>query len=231
MRTISILFGRTAELWWDGLARLLGEMDQFQVAGICSSGLEVIQKASALKPDIILLDEEMSGGDCVEVAQNMNKISPETNIVIITKPYKNIDVNSIFKTKAKAYIDKDISLVELVRAIENVVRGDMVVISPLVASKMLQYLDQSAGQKSIVRYEFDINLSNRETEILSLLANKGTTNRQIADLLVISENTVKTHLASIIRKMNVSNRQQAAAKAREIGIVPVVKVTSNSILK
>jgi len=222
MRTISILFGRTAELWWDGLARLLGEMGQFQVAGICSSGLEVIQKASALKPDIILLDEEMSGGDCVEVAQNMNKISPETNIVIITKPYKNIDVNSIFKTKAKAYIDKDISLVELVRAIENVVRGDMVVISPLVASKMLQYLDQSAEQKSIVRYEFDINLSNRETEILSLLANKGATNKQIADLLVISENTVKTHLASIIRKMNVSNRQQAAAKAREIGIVPAV---------
>jgi len=130
-------------------------------------------------------------------------------------------VNSIFKTKAKAYIDKDISLVELVRAIENVVRGDMVVISPLVASKMLQYLDQSAGQKSIVRYEFDINLSNRETEILSLLANRGTTNKQIADLLFISENTVKTHLASIIRKMNVSNRQQAAAEAREIGIVPV----------
>jgi len=130
-------------------------------------------------------------------------------------------VNSIFKTKAKAYIDKDISLVELVRAIENVVRGDMVVISPLVASKMLQYLDQSAGQKSIVRYEFDINLSNRETEILSLLANRGTTNKQIADLLFISENTVKTHLASIIRKMNVSNRQQAAAVAREIGIVPV----------
>ncbi len=130
-------------------------------------------------------------------------------------------MNSIFKTKAKAYIDKDISLVELVRAIENVVRGDMVVISPLVASKMLQYLDQSAGQKSIVRYEFDINLSNRETEILSLLANRGTTNKQIADLLFISENTVKTHLASIIRKMNVSNRQQAAAEAREIGIVPV----------
>ncbi len=209
-------------MWWDGLARLLGEMDQFQIACICRTGLDVIQEASALKPDIILLDEEMSGGDCVEVSQNMNKISPETNIVIITKPYKDIDVNSIFKTRAKAYIDKDISLVELVRAIENVVRGDMVVISPLVASKMLQYLDQSAEQKSIGRLEFDINLSNRETEILSLLANKGTTNKEIAELLCISENTVKTHLASIIRKMNVSNRQQAAAKAREIGIVPAV---------
>ena len=219
MKTIRILFGRTVELWWDGLARLLSEIDQFQIAGICCSGLDVIQEASTLKPDIILLDEEMSGGDCVEVAQNINKISPETNIVIITKPYKNIDVNSIFKTKAKAYIDKDISLVELVKAIENVVRGDMVVISPLVASKMLQYLDQSAEQKTVGRIEFDINLSNRETEILSLLANKGTTNKEIAELLCISEHTVKTHLASIIRKMNVSNRQQAAAKAREIGIV------------
>ena len=95
----------------------------------------------------------------------------------------------------------------------------MVVISPLVASKMLQYLDQSAEQKTVGRIEFDINLSNRETEILSLLANKGTTNKEIAELLCISEHTVKTHLASIIRKMNVSNRQQAAAKAREIGIV------------
>ena len=220
MKKISILFGRTAELWWDGLSRLLGEVDQFHIAGVCNSGLEVIQGAERLKPDIILLDEEMSGGDCVEMAQNMNRLSPETSIVIITKPYKNIDVNSIFKTKAKAYIDKDISLVELIKAIENVARGDMVVISPLVASKMLQYIDQSAEQKSLPRHEFDINLSNRENEILSLLANRGTTNKQIADLLVISENTVKTHLASIIRKMNVSNRQQAAAKAREMGIVP-----------
>lgn len=220
MKTISILFGRTAELWWDGLSRLLDEVDHFKLAGICCSGLDVIQEASVLKPNIILLDEEIPGCDCVEVAQNMNKISPETNIIVITKPYKNIDVNPIFKTRAKAYIDKDISLVELVKAIENVVRGDMVVISPLVAAKMLQYLDQKEKQKDVGRHEFDVNLSNRETEILSLLANRGTTNKEIAELLCISENTVKTHLASIIRKMNVGNRQQAAARAREIGIVP-----------
>ena len=151
MKKISILFARTAELWWDGLAKLLDELDQFQIAGICCNGLDTIREASILKPDIILLDEEMSGCDCVEVARNMNKISPETSIIIITKPYKNIDANSIFKTRAKAYIDKDITLSELIKAIENVVSGEMVVISPLVASKMLQYLDQGGEDKRDLR--------------------------------------------------------------------------------
>jgi len=220
MKKISVLFARTAELWWDGLARLMGEMGQFQIVGICSTGLETIREASSLKPDIILLDEEMSGCDYVEVSQNMNKISPETNIIVITKPYKNIDVNSIFKTRAKAYIDKDITLTEMVKAIENVVRGGMVVISPLVATSMLKYLDQAGQETGAARREFDISLSKRETEILSMLAHRGSTNKEIAEALCISENTVKSHFANIMWKMNVRNRQQAANLAREIGILP-----------
>jgi DNA-binding NarL/FixJ family response regulator len=222
MKKVGILFARNNELWWDGLARLLDEMDQFQIVGICSNGLDTIREASTLRPDIILLDEEMAGCDCVEVARNMNRISPETNVIIITKPYKNIDVNSIFKTRAKAYIDKDITLAELSKAIENVARGGMVAISPMVASKMLQYLDQATEDKNVVRHEFNINLSKREVEILALLASKGASNREIAEALFISENTVKSHLANIMWKMNVSNRQKAAALAREIGIVPTL---------
>jgi len=223
MKRISILFARTAELWWDGLAKLVDELDQFQIAGICCNGLDTIREASMLKPDIILLDEEMSGCDCVEVARNMNNISPETSIIIITKPYKNIDANSIFKTRAKAYIDKDITLSELIKAIENVVSGGLVVISPLVASKMLQYLDQGGEDKRMTRHEFNINLSKRETEILAMVASKGASNKEIAEAMFISENTVKSHLANIMWKMNVSNRQQAAALAREIGIVPALR--------
>ena len=223
MKIISVLFARTSELWWDGLARLLAEMHQFQIVGISCTGLETIEAASKLRPDVILLDEEMSGCDCIEVAQNMNSISPDTNIMIITKPYKNIDTNSIFKTRAKAYIDKDITITDLVKAIDNVSKGGMVVISPLVALKILENLDKENEEKEFTHHEFDISLTKRETEILSLLAFKGVTNKEIADKLYISENTVKTHLASIIRKMNVGNRQQAAAKAREIRLFKLPK--------
>lgn len=219
-KTISILFARNNELWWDGLEKLLSAIDQFEVAGICASGIETMKVAAAIKPDIILLDEELSECDYVEVAQNMNKLSPETGIIVVTKPYKNIDINLIFKTRAKGYLDKDITLEELVRAIGNVARGGMVAISPLVAERMLQQLDRAeAVSRKETRHEFDISLSKREKEILTLLATKGTTNREIAEALCITENTVKSHLANIMWKMNVRNRQQAAALARESGMI------------
>jgi DNA-binding NarL/FixJ family response regulator len=227
MSIIRILFARSSELWWDGLERLLKEREQYEILGICCNGLDTIQKATLIKPDIILLDEEMADCGSVEVAQNMNKISPDTHIIMIIKPYKNIDINVIFKSRAKGYIDKDITLDELVKAIENVTKGGMVVISPLVAKHMLRYLDQSENltkpeeNDDIKRKEFEVNLSKRELQILTLLAMKGNTNKEIADVLYISENTVKSHVANIIWKMNVRNRQQAAAVAREKGILQV----------
>lgn len=222
MRKVRILIARNAELWWDGLVKLLPDLEQFQLVGVCSTGLDTISKVAEIKPDIILLDEEILDCDCIEAAQRTSKLSPATRVIIIMKPYKPIDIGSIFKTKARGYIDKDITLDGLIGAIDNVMRGETVVISvmpPYAAEKMLYDLKQDEETIKSARPEFDKNLSKREIEILALIALKGISNREIGAELFISENTVKSHLANIMWKMNVNNRQQAATLAREKGLL------------
>jgi DNA-binding NarL/FixJ family response regulator len=216
---IRILFARTGELWWDGLTRLLNEHEQFEIVDVCYDEPEATRKTKLLKPDIVLLDEEMLGHGSGEVTKSLNQIHPDTHIIIVSKPYKDIDVVSIFKMRARAYIDRDITLEELIETVEKVVKGGMVVISPLVATHLLRFLGQITNGKEAMRKEFDINLSKREMQILELLTVKGTTNKEIASELCITENTVKSHIANIMWKMNVRNRQQAAALAREKGII------------
>ena len=161
----------------------------------------------------------IEGGDCGELAQRINELHPEINIIIVIKPYKNISLSTSFKARAKAYIDKDITYQELESCIHYVAKGGVVVISPLVAQKLLEQVAYYGNTMS-TRVEYDVGLSKREKEVLTLLAQKGTSNKGIAEALHITENTVKAHLSSILEKMQVRNRQQAAILARERGIIP-----------
>ena len=157
-------------------------------------------------------------GDCGEVAQRINELHPEIEIIIVMKPYQDINYASSFKARAKAYINKDITYAGLESSIRHVAKGGVVVISPLVAQKLLEQV-ASYGNAVNVRAEYNVGLSKREKEVLALLAEKGTTNKEIAEALHITENTVKAHLSSIMEKMQVHNRQQAAILARESGII------------
>jgi DNA-binding NarL/FixJ family response regulator len=213
---IKVLLARSEELWWDGLSRLLVEINDIEIAGITTTAVDTIRLASQIKPDVILLDEEISEGNCGEVIRDISEIHPETNTIVIIKPYKNVNVSAAFKARAKAFIDKDVSLDELIRAIRYVAKGGIVVISPIVAQQLLEQVATSTRGNSRVRPEYDIGLSNREIEVLRLVS-QGITNKEIAEALVITENTVKTHLGNILEKMQVRNRQQAAALAREMG--------------
>ena len=186
---------------------------------ICYDAIETINKSNQLNPDVILLDEEIEGGDCGELAARINELHPEIKIIIVIKPYKNISLSTSFKARAKAYIDKDISYQELESCVHYVAKGGVVVISPLVAQKLLEQVAYYGNTMS-TRVEYDVGLSKREKEVLTLLAQKGTSNKGIAEALHITENTVKAHLSSILEKMQVRNRQQAAILARERGIIP-----------
>ena len=128
------------------------------------------------------------------------------------------EISSFFKARAKAYINKDITYPTLESCIHHVAKGGVFVISPQVAQSILE---QVASFESSVsnQLEYDVGLSKREKEVLTLLAQKGTSNREIAEALHITENTVKAHLSSILEKMHVHNRQQAAILAREHGII------------
>ena len=220
MDKISIILASNRELWWDGLLLLIEERAQdIGVLTISYNAVETIDKANQLNPNVILLDEEIKGGDCGEVAQHINELHPEIKIIIVVKPYKDVSLSSSFKARANAYIDKDITYTELESCIRHVARGGVVVISPFVARKLLEQVAYS-GNKASTRAEYDVGLSKREEEVLVLLTRRGITNKEIADTLHISENTVKAHLGRVMGKMQVRNRQQAAIMAREKGIVP-----------
>lgn len=218
MEKVRIILASNYELWWDGLALLMERSENFEVQAICYDAIETINKANELQPDVILLDEEIEGSDCGDVAQRINELHPEIKIIIVMKPYQDINYASSFKARAKAYINKDITYSGLESSIRHVAKGGVVVISPLVAQKLLEQV-ASYGNAVNVRAEYNVGLSKREKEVLALLAEKGTTNKEIAEALHITENTVKAHLSSILEKMRVRNRQQAAILARESGIV------------
>jgi DNA-binding NarL/FixJ family response regulator len=143
--------------------------EDIDVLSMCYNAVETINRANQLKPNIILLDEEVEGGDCGDVAQRINELNPEIKIIIIIKPYKNISISTSFKARAKAYIDKDITYPELESCIHYVAKGGVVVISPQVAQKLLEQFAYSEGPVS-TRVEYDIGLSKREKEVLTLLA-------------------------------------------------------------
>jgi DNA-binding NarL/FixJ family response regulator len=216
---IRILFGRTKELWWDGLLKLFHDIPDIEVVAVCSSSSEVIRRANELRPDLVLLDEEISESDYGENAWNISDLHEETKIIVVIKPYKNVELATHFKARAKAYIDKDISLEELVTTVRTVARGGMVVISRTVSQEILKHLESAGNLVPRVRPEYNINLSKRELEVLNLLAKRQMSNKEIAHALFITENTAKAHLASILEKMKVPTRQQAAALAKDSGLI------------
>ena len=218
MRKIKVILASNFELWWEGLALLIREnAKDIEVVTICYDAVTTINKAHQLQPEVILLDEEIEGGDCGEVAERINELNPEISIIIVIKPYKDVSLSTSFKARAKAYIDKDITFSEMESCIHQVAKGGVVVISRLVAQKLLDQVASYEGSMH-ARAEYDVGLSKREKEVLALLTDKGTTNKEIAEALHITENTVKAHLSSILEKMQVRNRQQAAIFAREKGI-------------
>jgi DNA-binding NarL/FixJ family response regulator len=217
---ISIILASNHELWWEGLLLLIKERAQdIDILTISYNAVETIDKANQLNPDVILLDEEIEGEDCGEVARRINELNPEIKIIIVIKPYKDVSLSTSFKARAKAYIDKDITYTELESCVRYVAKGGVVVIAPFVARKLLEQVAYY-GNKMTTRVEYDVGLSKREKEVLALLTKRGITNREIADTLRITENTVKAHLSRVMEKMQVRNRQQAAILAREKGIVP-----------
>jgi len=218
MEKIKVLVADDQEIFREGLATLLESSPNIEVVSTCSTGFEAIKKAVELNPDVILLDTEIRECECTEVAQRIKEVLPEPRIIILTQPYKDLELSSIFKAEATAYITKNIKVGRLIGVIDTVYKGD-VCLAPPIAAKLLEeftFLEKRL-EEGLLRY--DLGLSKREMEVLTLLAEKSATNKEIASTLFITENTVKAHLSSILEKLHVHNRQQAVALAWEKGIV------------
>jgi DNA-binding NarL/FixJ family response regulator len=218
MEMIRVILARNRELWWDGLLLLLEKSQDIKVISICYDMKDIINKSKQLDPAIILIDEEIEGGNSGEIELQINKSFPEINIILVIKPYKDINLSSSFRARAKAYINKDVTYFDVESCIRHVAKGGVIIMSPFVVRKMLEQVAAYELATNTVS-EYDSGLTKREKEVLVMLAKQGTTNKEIAKALFVTENTIKAHLSSILEKMKVNNRHQAAILARENNIL------------
>jgi len=190
-----------------GVRHALSQGGEVEVVGEAANGKEVVEKARELQPDVILIDLMMPILGGLEATAVLHKEMPSVGILILTVSEKEKDLAQALKFGARGYILKNAGPHELLEAVQKVARGE-VSISPVMAAKLLAELPQ----------EEEPGLTEREVEVLRLVA-RGATNKQIAEQLFITENTVKVHLRNILEKLHLKNRAQAAAYAVRTGLV------------
>ena len=198
-----------------GIAAVLDDQKNLKVIGEAVDGLEAIEKAKEIAPDVILMDLNMPRCSGLEAIQALQTEMPQVNVLVLTVSEMEADLFAAVKFGARGYILKNTEPEELIHAILHIAQGG-VIVSPLMATKLIsEFNDLSTEWEP--HQDAETDLSPREGEVLQLLA-QGTTNKKIADSLFISENTVKTHLRNIMEKLHLANRSQAAAYAIEKGL-------------
>jgi len=218
MGRIKVLVVDDHALFRRGVTAELASQEGLEVVGEASDGLEAVRKAEEIVPDVIVMDLNMPRCSGLEATQALQTKMPRVNILVLTISENESDLFAAVKFGARGYILKSSEPEELVQAIFRVAQGE-VIISPLMATNLLtEFNDSGAGVEREATRETGANLTPREGEVLQLVA-QGATNKEIADSLFISENTVKTHLRNIMEKLHLANRSQAAAYAVKRGLV------------
>jgi DNA-binding NarL/FixJ family response regulator len=185
----------------DGLRGMFTADPRFDVLGEAGDGTEAIVAAEKLRPDVILMDLRMPRTDGVTAIKELAKRGVPSRVLVLTTYDTDRDVLPAIEAGATGYLLKDSPRDELFRAVEAAARGQAV-LSPAVATRLMGQMRQPASEP----------LSQRELQVLDLIAN-GSTNREAAKALFISEATVKTHLLHVYAKLGVNDRAAAVATA------------------
>ena len=196
-----------------GIRALLDAEGGFQVVGEAGSGGEAALRAADLAPDVVLMDLVMPEMDGVTATRLIKQQSPRSQVIVLTSYHEDEHIYPAIRAGALSYLLKSVGLDELVGAVRKAARGEAT-LHPHVAARLAQELH---GAPAGTRWLYD-TLSEREREVLSLIAT-GLTNAQIAERLVISERTVKSHVNNILSKLQVADRTQAAIFAWREGVI------------
>ena len=194
-----------------GIRALLGTESDMEVVGETGDGLETVAQARALRPDVILMDLVMPKMDGIEATRQITAEQPGVRILVLTSFAADDKVFPAIKAGALGYLLKDSGPDELVQAIHQVHRGEPS-LEPSIARKVL--LELSQPPKTPLTAE---PLTEREVDVLRLVA-QGRSNRDIAEELVITEMTVRTHVSNILGKLHLASRTQAALYALREGL-------------
>jgi two-component system nitrate/nitrite response regulator NarL len=213
---ISVLLVDDHTLFRSGVRSLLQRNPRFNVVGEASDGVDGIERAMQLRPDVILLDLHMPGMSGVETLQLILQSWPDAAVIMLTVSEEGEDLASALQAGARGYLIKNIDADYLVRAIERTAAGEPVLAESMAAKLVAQLQKQREPKAPAPPSELD-KLTPREREILACLA-RGESNKLIARVLDLAESTVKIHVQNILKKLGLSSRVQAAVFAVEQGL-------------
>jgi DNA-binding NarL/FixJ family response regulator len=202
-------------LFRDGLRSLL-EARGIEVVGEARNGREALEEARREHPDVILMDLSMPELNGLAATRLISAELPEVKVVILTASEDDADLFEAIKSGAQGYLFKNLDSDEFFRLLDGVARGEPA-LTPGLARKLLGEFARPAPAPRTAA-EAPVALTDREREVLDLLVQGVTSNRELAERLVVSENTVKYHLRNILDKLHLQNRAQVVAYAVRQGL-------------
>lgn len=215
MENVRVLLVDDHTLFREGLEMIISNQPDMVVVGQASDGLEGVIKALELKPDLILMDIQMPVMDGIEATRRIKQDLPETTIVMLTVRDDEEKLFEAIKNGAQGYLLKKMHSAELLSLTRRALAGEVAIPARLAG----QMLDEFRRLSRIAPRQKDdlAQLSPRELEVLNLVA-EGKSDKEIAQLLSLSINTIKTHLRNILSKLQVGNRKEAARVAKTKGL-------------
>lgn len=197
-------------LFREGLVGLLGSQPGIDVVGEAGSVSEAIEMTRDLRPDLVLMDFSLPDGTGLDATQTILSERPETKIVFLTVHEEDDRLFAAIRGGAKGYLLKNVPIAKLLASLRGIEHGEAA-ISPTMTSRVLNEFARLEPKQDLPASD---ELTTRELDVLRELVT-GASNREIADHLVIAENTVKNHIRNILSKLNLKNRREAAEFARE----------------
>lgn len=215
---IRILIADDHQLFREGLARVLNDASDVKVVATLSNGEDAVARAAELQPDVILMDVNMPGMGGLEATRQLRARHPAIKIIMLTISEREGDLFEAIRAGARGYLLKSATSDELGEAIRHIHAGEAI-IAPAMAAKLLdEFAASPASREKAPRGE---GLTDRERDILQRVA-RGLSNKEIGAELALSPHTVKAHLRSILDKLHLRSRAEAAAWAAQSGLTKKV---------
>lgn len=193
-----------------GMRSLLEQYPQYEVISEAGNAKEAVSQVESFHPDIVLMDIRLPGKSGIDACEEIKRIAPETKVVMLTSYAEDEMLFSAIKAGASGYVLKQIDSEGLIKSLEAVARGEAS-LDPAVTQRVFQEVRKAVKEEEAASF---VNLSQQEKMVLKLVS-EGKTNREIAQSLFLGEGTVRNYVSSILSKLGVSNRAEAAAYAVE----------------